>query len=193
MLSGINDSVNFAGVLRVWALGEDWTLNIMIGNFVGKLDKKWPSRALGTLIACLAGVGMSGMYSLAHAEKITNDIAVFSALNKVTARISYLEVKLNDTVTFGALKITPRSCLSRPVTEKPWTSAFIEVDEEKLSGDKQRIFSGWMFAQSPGLHAVEHPVFDVWLINCKTSAGEAVVDNRKKSPRRRKALDNLWE
>ena len=165
----------------------------MIGNFVGKFEKKWQVRAFGVLLSCLSSIAIWGTLSLAHAEKITNDIAVFSALNKVTARISQLEIKLNDTVTFGALKITPRSCLSRPVTEKPWTSAFIEVDEVKLSGDTQRIFSGWMFAQSPGLHAVEHPVFDVWLINCKTSTGEAAVDNRKKSPRRRKALDNLWE
>ncbi len=133
------------------------------------------------------------MPSTALAEKIKNDIAVFSALNKVTARISHLEVKLNESIVFGALKITLRSCSSRPVTEKPWTSAFIEVDETKLNGQEQRIFSGWMFAESPGLHAVEHPVFDVWLIKCKMSSGGVAVDNRKKSPRRRKALDNLWE
>ncbi len=160
---------------------------------MGNIDYKKSVKAIAVLLPCFIVSALSVMPMLAHAEKITNNVAVFSALNKVTARISKLEIPLNQTVTFGALKITPRACLSRPVTEKPWTSAFIEVDEMKLNGDEQRIFSGWMFAESPGLHAVEHPVFDVWLTNCKTTEGEVSVDNRKKSPRRRKALDNIWE
>ena len=157
-----------------------------------KYRKQW-AYVSKTLICTAMFAWVSALSSHSFAEKIAHDTAIFSALNKVTARISHLEVKLNETVIFGALKITPRSCASRPVTEKPWTTAFIEVDEMKLNGQEQRIFSGWMFAQSPGLHAVEHPVFDVWLIKCKMSTGEVAVDNRKKSPRRRKALDNLWE
>jgi len=118
----------------------------------------------------------------ALAQKIENPIAVFAALDKVTGRISPLEVRIGDTVRFGALTVTPRVCNTRPPTEPPLTSAFIEVDEIKLSGEQQRIFTGWMFAQSPGLHAVEHPVFDVWLTNCKTESPEQPADNRQKSP-----------
>ena len=70
---------------------------------------------------------------------------------------------------FGALKVTPRVCNTRPPTEPPHTNSFVEVDEIKLTGEVERIFTGWMFADSPGLHAVEHPVFDVWLTNCKTN------------------------
>ena len=108
---------------------------------------------------------------VAHADKIPNQVAVFAALDKVTARIQPLEVPLNKTVTFGALKITPRVCYTRPPTEEPVTSSFVEVQEVQLDKSEKRIFTGWMFAQNPGVHAVEHPVFDVWLTNCKTPAG----------------------
>jgi hypothetical protein len=101
------------------------------------------------------------------AERLENGIAVFSALDKVTARIQKLEVPLNETVKFGALKVTPRACYSRPATEQPKTTSFVEVDEVQLDGAEKRIFTGWMFAQSPGLNAVEHPVFDVWLTDCQ--------------------------
>ncbi|MGB3020822.1 MAG: DUF2155 domain-containing protein [Methyloceanibacter sp.] len=108
--------------------------------------------------------------SPAWAEKIENPIAVFAALDKVTGRILPLEIPINETQQFGALKVTPRVCYTRPPTEAPHTSSFVEVDEVKLTGDVERIFTGWMFADSPGLHAVEHPVFDVWLTSCKTNA-----------------------
>ena len=91
---------------------------------------------------------------------------MFAALDKVTAKISRLEVPLNQTATFGALKITPRVCYSRAPTEPPKTTSFVEVEETQLDGKEKRIFSGWMFADSPGLNAVEHPVFDVWLTDC---------------------------
>ena len=68
---------------------------------------------------------------------------------------------------FGALQVTPRVCYTRPPTETPNTDAFIEVDEVTLQGEVKRIFTGWMFASSPGLHAVEHPIYDVWLTDCK--------------------------
>lgn len=120
--------------------------------------------------------------SPAKAQKIENPITVFAALDKVTARISPLEIQIGESVRFGALTVTPRVCYSRPPTEPPLTSAFVEVDEIKLSGEKQRIFTGWMFAQSPGLHAVEHPVFDVWLTNCKTDAPEQSAESLENSP-----------
>ena len=71
---------------------------------------------------------------------------------------------------FGALQVTPRVCYTRPPTETPNTDAFIEVDEITLQGEIKRIFTGWMFAASPGLHAIEHPIYDVWLADCKGAA-----------------------
>jgi hypothetical protein len=108
--------------------------------------------------------------------RIENQIAVFAALDKVTARISKLEVPLGETVKFGALKVTPRTCFSRQPTEPPKTTTFVEVTEIQLDGAEKSIFAGWMFAESPGLNAVEHPVFDVWLTDCiKPKTGTAAV------------------
>ncbi len=100
-------------------------------------------------------------------ERITNPTAVFSGLDKITGRITSFDVAINETVQFGALQVTPRVCYSRPPTETPQTDAFVEVDEVTLQGAIKRIFTGWMFAASPGLHAVEHPIYDVWLTDCK--------------------------
>ncbi len=119
-----------------------------------------------TLIAAGAALSPS-----VRAERISNGVAVFAALDKVTARTSKFEVPLNETVQFGALKVTPRVCYSRPPTEQPKTTSFVEVDEIELDGQEKRIFTGWMVAESPGLNAVEHPVFDVWLTDCEKPTG----------------------
>ncbi len=125
-------------------------------------------RSMGLCLLAAAALALTA--GMASAEVVKNPVAVFAALDKVTGRISHLEVPMNQTVAFGALKVTPRVCDTRPPTEAPHTSSFVEVDEIKLTGEEQRIFTGWMFAESPGLHAVEHPVFDVWLTSCKTAS-----------------------
>jgi hypothetical protein len=108
--------------------------------------------------------------------RIANPQAVFSGLDKITGRIISFDVAINETVQFGALQVTPRVCYSRPPTETPNTDSFVEVDEVTLQGEIKRIFDGWMFATSPGLHAVEHPVYDVWLTDCKGGQGPAVAE-----------------
>jgi hypothetical protein len=100
-------------------------------------------------------------------ETISNPIAAFSGLDKITGRITNFDVYMNETVQFGALQITPRACYSRPPTETQRTSVFIEVDQVSLKGQVQRIFTGWMFADSPALNAIDHPVYDIWLVDCK--------------------------
>jgi len=108
-------------------------------------------------------------------QKIVNPTAVFSGLDKITGRITTFDVAINETVQFGALQVTPRACYTRPQTETPNTDGFIEVDEVTLQGEVKRIFTGWMFAASPGLHGVEHPIYDVWLKDCKGGASSAPV------------------
>jgi len=105
--------------------------------------------------------------SPASADKITNPVAVFAGLDKITGRIISFDVYIDETVRFGALQITPRVCYTRPPTEDPQTDAFVEVDAIGLDRKVSRIFTGWMFAASPGLHAVDDPVYDVWLTDCK--------------------------
>ncbi|MGZ5827636.1 MAG: DUF2155 domain-containing protein [Xanthobacteraceae bacterium] len=100
-------------------------------------------------------------------QKIANPTAVFAGLDKITGRIISFEVGLNEKVQFGALQVTPRVCYTRPPTESANTDSFVEVEEVTLQGEVKRLFSGWMFASSPGLHAVEHPIYDIWLTDCK--------------------------
>jgi hypothetical protein len=100
-------------------------------------------------------------------QKIVNKSALFSGLDKITGRIITFDAAIGETVQFGALQVTPRVCYTRPPTETSNTDAFVEVDEVTLQGDIKRIFTGWVFASSPGLHAVEHPIYDVWLTDCK--------------------------
>jgi hypothetical protein len=109
-------------------------------------------------------------------HKIANPTAVFAGLDKITGRIISFDVAINETVRFGALEVTPRACYSRPPTEAPTTDGFVEVDELTLQGELKRIFSGWMFAASPGLNAVEHPIYDVWLTDCKGAPQPAVAE-----------------
>ncbi|HEY4775456.1 MAG TPA: DUF2155 domain-containing protein [Xanthobacteraceae bacterium] len=106
-------------------------------------------------------------------QKITNPTAVFAGLDKITGRIIAFDVAINETVQFGALQVTPHVCYTRPPTEAANTDVFVEVDEVTLQGEVKRIFAGWMFATSPGLHAVEHPIYDVWLTDCKGGAAVA--------------------
>jgi hypothetical protein len=122
-------------------------------------------------VSILAVAVVSGLAAIpAAAEKIPNPAAVFNGLDKITGRITTFEAGVNETVQFGALQVTPRVCYTRPPTETPNTDAFIEVDEITLTKEIKRIFTGWMFAASPGLHAVEHPIYDVWLVDCKGGA-----------------------
>jgi hypothetical protein len=108
-------------------------------------------------------------------RKIANPGGIFSGLDKITGRIITFDVGLNETVQFGALQVTPRVCYTRPPTDTPHTDGFVEVDEITLQGEVRRIFTGWMFAASPGLHAVEHPIYDVWLVDCKNPAVAATA------------------
>jgi hypothetical protein len=109
-------------------------------------------------------------------QRIANPTAVFSGLDKITGRIISFDVAINETVQFGALQVTPRVCYSRPPTETPNTDAFVEVDEVTLQGEIKRIFTGWMFAASPGLHAVEHPIYDAWITDCKGGQSPSVAE-----------------
>lgn len=117
--------------------------------------------------ACLAAATLACAVVPARADKIKNPTAVFAGLDKITGRIISFEVAVDETVQFGALQLTPRVCFTRPPTEPENTTAFVEVDEVTFSNEYRRIFGGWVFASSPGLHAIEHSIYDVWLTGCK--------------------------
>lgn len=123
--------------------------------------------ALGMIAFAATLAPLMTMYSHAQETRIENAVAEFSGIDKITGRIIKFDVYIGETVQFGALQVTPRVCYSRPVTETPKTTSFLEVDEITLDRKIRRIFTGWMFADSPGLNAVEHSIYDIWLNDCK--------------------------
>lgn len=131
-------------------------------------EKNWIKKA--AKVAFLTVIAGTLSFNAAFAERISNPVAEFSGLDKITGRITSFDVYINETVQFGALQVTPKVCYSRTENEAPRTDAFVEVDEITLDRKIRRIFTGWMFADSPGLNAVEHPIYDVWLKNCKQAS-----------------------
>lgn len=117
--------------------------------------------------ACALSVALLLLAAPVQAERISNPIALFNGLDKITGVTTSFEVPINGEHAFGGLILKPYVCYTRPVTEEPKTTSFVQVDEVEPSGKRKRVFSGWMFAESPGLSAVEHPTFDVWLTGCR--------------------------
>lgn len=118
----------------------------------------------------IAAVAVGTMSTQVMAERLENPVAEFTGLDKITGRIINFDVYIDETVQFGALQVTPRVCYSRSEEEEPKTTTFVEVDEITLDRKIRRIFTGWMLAESPGLNAVEHAVYDVWLRSCKQTS-----------------------
>jgi hypothetical protein len=113
--------------------------------------------------------------SLAFADPY--DTAILQGLDKVTARVLTIEARLGDTTKIGALEIIVRACDKRPPEETPESAAFLDVWEVRPGEPASNIFRGWMFASSPALSALEHPVYDVWVLDCKNSR-EAFEGNK---------------
>jgi len=138
--------------------------------------------------AALVLATVIGSIGAAQADRIKNPTAVFSGLDKITGRIVSFEVGVDETVQFGALQMRARACFTKPPTENPYTTSFVEVDEAGPDGSSKRVFSGWMFAASPGLHGLEHPVYDIWLVDCKS--GSEVIAEPKETPEEPPPIEN---
>ena len=93
---------------------------------------------------------------------------VLGGLDKIAARTARFEADINQQVFYNTLIVTARVCKTRPPEEPPESAAYIDIQERKPDGTTANIFSGWMFASSPALNALEHPVYDIWVISCKT-------------------------
>lgn len=128
---------------------------------------------LGLGLALLLTAGPAG------AVTIANRVATFSGLDKITGRITSFDVYVDETVMFGSLQITPRACYSRPPTETQRTSVFVEVDQVSLQQTLKRVFTGWMFADSPALSAIDNAVYDIWLVACKQTSDVPPPESRQ--------------
>ena len=119
------------------------------------------------LLAVLFGALMpAGRPAAANPMKFV----VLRGLDKITAHISTFDAPIGQTVKFGALQITARSCDKRPPEEPPESAAFLEIVEARAGEAPQPLFSGWMFASSPALSALENPIYDLWVLDCKNEA-----------------------
>ncbi len=110
------------------------------------------------------------------------DVAVLQALDKVTARVSTLEAPVGEVVTFGTLEIIARTCDKRPPEETPESATFLDVWEVRPGEPALSIFRGWMFASSPALSAMEHPVYDVWVLDCRNTVSTDDSESSSESP-----------
>lgn len=101
--------------------------------------------------------------------------AVLQGLDKTTARVSTFEAPIDRPARFGTLRITARACEKKPPTEPPESAAFLEIVDVRPDSPAVEIFSGWMFASSPAISALEHPVYDVWVIDCRQPEDSGVA------------------
>ncbi|MCY4407299.1 MAG: DUF2155 domain-containing protein [Rhodospirillaceae bacterium] len=128
-----------------------------------------PSLLSLAAVAALAAI-LADSIGAAAAER---SLAVLQALDKVVARTSELEAPLDRAVRFGTLQIVVRTCHAAPPEEPPENAAFLEIDELDHSGRATRLYTGWMFSSTPGLAALEHPVYDIWVLACTEASPEA--------------------
>ncbi|MBO7097116.1 MAG: DUF2155 domain-containing protein [Alphaproteobacteria bacterium] len=104
--------------------------------------------------------------SCAHAAEIDMNMAQMQAMDKITGRVSLIEVPVGGNVTFGTFSIVVRSCKTKTEEEVPENFAFVDVTDKSFNNEEYNIFKGWMLSSSPAVNAVEHPIYDVWLIKC---------------------------
>lgn len=136
---------------------------------------------LGLIVFCIScvfsGHSIAQQYdSYANSLSDRGDVpvVVLAALDKITTQLSTIEIRRNQTVRFGTLEITLRYCRANPPEETPESVAFLEIIDVGHNQQSKKVFSGWMFASSPALSPLEHPVYDVWVKECKIASGPAV-------------------
>jgi hypothetical protein len=132
------------------------------------ISKKFAVRQRNFFGLLALAVALSGS---AAAETIAEPVALLQGLDKITARVSKFEAPVGTPVRFGTLSIRVRDCEKNPPEEMPESAAFLEIDEQHPGENSVRVFSGWMFASSPALSALEHPVYDVNVLDCRTASG----------------------
>lgn len=126
-------------------------------------------RRIAAVLALVLGLAGSILSPSARAEDLAFDTAILQGLDKVTGRVQKLEAPVGATIHFGTLEIIARTCRKRPPEEQPEAAAFLDIWEIKQGEAAVSLFRGWMFASSPALSALEHPVYDIWVLDCVNS------------------------
>lgn len=126
---------------------------------------------LAGFFACSLVSGLLPATPATAAETLSRNTAVLRWLDKGAARVQTVEVPVNQTVTIQTLQIIVRSCQQTPPEEPPESAAYVDVWETKAGQPTEDVFRGWLFASSPALSALEHPVYDLWVLDCKDVTG----------------------
>jgi len=144
---------------------------------VTKAASLYRGLALSVLLALPAASALAedpdeamAMIARREATAPKDQIVTLRGVDKITAKVTDMKAPMNKPLRFGSLEITPRTCSKRPPEETPEVTAFLEISDIKPDESKQKLFTGWMFASSPALSALEHPVYDVWVIDCNAIA-----------------------
>ena len=118
----------------------------------------------------------------ASATELPMKEAVLRGLDKITGRIQTFSVPVGEVGQFGKTFVSVEACYTRPPEESPENSAFLRVFERTLKGDDVDLFKGWMFSSNPALSSMEHPVYDIWVIECRDDAPPASSEETQPSP-----------
>tara|TARA_A100001011_G_scaffold393708_1_gene484267 strand:+ start:1504 stop:1902 length:399 start_codon:yes stop_codon:yes gene_type:complete len=88
-------------------------------------------------------------------------------LDKVSSKNTELEFKIGDTVNYKNLQIKVLKCKNSEFDDDPEITAYLQViDLNKTNNDDVFVFNGWSFASSPSINPFDHPVYDLWIIEC---------------------------
>jgi len=132
-------------------------------------------RKLAFIALAAMAVSVPALYGTAMAENLTGNAVVLRTLDKVTATTKDYTVKVGDDLNYGSLTVAVRHCEKKPPEEVPETYAFLQITDKKLDGkgeegEDEKLFSGWMMSSNPAISALDHAVYDVWVIDCKVPA-----------------------
>ena len=134
--------------------------------------KQWFAAPLEILIVWQAFGGLALAAPQAEVEQNKSNAAntlVLRGLDKISGQTTDIVAPIGKQVTFATLQITARYCYSTPPSQTPQTVAFLQIDEYRPDQSPRRVFSGWMYASNPGLNGMDHPLYDVWVIHCRSS------------------------
>ena len=115
---------------------------------------------IASILTCFTAISSS------KAEDIAMNTARLQAMDKITGRVSEIDVPVNGLANYGSFSILVRKCVTKSPEETPENTAFVDIVDNYKTDSPVNIFKGWMFSSTPALNAVEHPIYDIWLLNC---------------------------
>ncbi|TFU03569.1 DUF2155 domain-containing protein [Polymorphobacter arshaanensis] len=128
-----------------------------------------PAAAPAKTAAPKAAAAPPAAVNVAQPTPVNERVAELMALDKRTGKSQGFAIKAGQQLAFGSLLIRMRACETTPEWEQKQTAAFLQIDEVTSATARKRVYSGWMFAESPSLNPLQNPRYDVWVKSCTMS------------------------